>query len=128
MRVVYPDLVYGAIASSGVTYATVEDWQYFDIIRQFAPADCIQQVETTITEVDDLLSDSKTEKPIKALFGLANLTHNQDFASLLSVRSFRCILLPGVEVVPEPSGRVARQELGPGREQQRLCDFLCCAW
>ncbi|KIP05030.1 hypothetical protein PHLGIDRAFT_491601 [Phlebiopsis gigantea 11061_1 CR5-6] len=84
MKVVYPDLVYGAIASSGVTYATVEDWQYYDIIRQFGPSDCIQQVETTILEVDELLSDPKTVKSIKALFGLGNLTHAEDFASLLS--------------------------------------------
>lgn len=88
MRVVYPDLVFGAIASSGVTYATVEDWQYYDIIRQFAPADCVKQIETTVYEVDDLLSNPKTAEPIKALFGLGNLTHVQDFVSLISVRIF----------------------------------------
>ena len=85
MKVVYPDLVYGAIASSGVTYATVEDWQYFDIIRQFGPSDCIKQIETTVLEVDELLSNPKTVKEIKALFGLGNLTHVEDFASLLTV-------------------------------------------
>lgn len=85
MKVVYPELVFGAIASSGVTYATVVDWQYFDIIRQFGPADCIKQVETTVIEVDNLLSNPATHQPIKALFGLANLTHDEDFASLLAV-------------------------------------------
>lgn len=85
MKVLYPDLVYGAIASSGVTYATVEDWQYYDIIRQFGPADCIHQIETTVKEVDNLLSKPETVQPIKELFGLGNLTHVQDFASLLTV-------------------------------------------
>ena len=85
MRVRYPDLVFGAIASSGVTYATVVDWQYYDIIRQFAPADCVQQIETTVNEVDDLLENPRGVQPIKALFGLPNVTHNQDFVSVISV-------------------------------------------
>ncbi|THH02794.1 hypothetical protein EW026_g112 [Hermanssonia centrifuga] len=84
MRVLYPELVYGAIASSGVTYATILDWQYYDIIRQFGPTDCIHQIQTTVYEVDELLSDAKSHTPIKALFGLANLTHDQDFVSLLA--------------------------------------------
>ncbi|KAJ3552182.1 hypothetical protein NM688_g4286 [Phlebia brevispora] len=84
MRVTYPDLVFGAIASSGVSYATVVDWQYCDIIRQFGPADCISQIETTILEVDSLLDKSSSHGPIKALFGLANLTHDEDFASLIA--------------------------------------------
>ena len=45
-----------------------------------------QQVETTVDEVDNLLSDSKTVLPIKALFGLPNVTHVQDFVSLIAVR------------------------------------------
>lgn len=89
MKVLYPDLVYGAIASSGVTYATVVDWQYYDIIRQFGPANCISQVETTILEVDKLLDNPDSHGTIKALFGLGNLTHDEDFASLLAVSMSR---------------------------------------
>ena len=85
MRVRYPDIVFGAIASSGVTYATVVDWQYYDIIRQFGPSDCIKQVQKTVETVDELLSVPKTHDVIKGLFGLANLTHDEDFASVLSV-------------------------------------------
>lgn len=58
MRVLYPDLVYGAISSSGVTHATVVDWRYFDIIRQHAPANCVAQVVTAVDEVDKLLLGS----------------------------------------------------------------------
>lgn len=87
MRVRYPDLVYGAIASSGVTYATVRDWQYYDIIRQFAPPDCVQQIETTVNEVDSLLENPNAVRSVKALFGLPNVTHNQDFVSLIAVGS-----------------------------------------
>ncbi|CAL1716305.1 unnamed protein product [Somion occarium] len=84
MRVLYPDVVFGAIASSGVTFASLKDWQYYDIIRQFAPADCIKQVETTIVEVDELLSSDKTQATIQNVFGLPNVTHVEDFGSVLS--------------------------------------------
>ena len=87
MRVLYPDLVYGAISSSGVTHATVVDWRYFDIIRQYAPQDCMAQVVKAIDEVDRLLERSnKTRNAVKALFGLSGLSYDPDFASLLSVR------------------------------------------
>lgn len=88
MRVLYPDVVFGAIASSGVTFASLKDWQYYDIIRQFAPADCIKQVETTIVEVDELLSSDKTQATIQNVFGLPNVTHVEDFGSVLSVCSY----------------------------------------
>lgn len=88
MRVLYPDLVFGAIASSGVVHATLDDWRYFDIIRQSAPAACITQVERTIDEVDRLITspNAKTRLAIKSVFGLQNVTYDPDFASLLSVR------------------------------------------
>lgn len=85
MRVLYPELVYGAIASSGVTYATISDWEYFDIIRQFAPSNCVKQLETAVEEFDDLISNPKTRQTIKALYGLPNVTHDADVGSLLSV-------------------------------------------
>ncbi|KAI0757595.1 peptidase S28 [Daedaleopsis nitida] len=84
MRVLYPDLVYGAISSSGVTHATVVDWRYFDIIRQHAPADCMEQVVKAIDEVDRLLERNATRDAIKAVFGLNGISYDPDFASLLS--------------------------------------------
>ena len=89
MRVLYPELVYGAIASSGVTYATISNWGYYDIIRQFAPADCVKQLETAIEEFDNLLTISNTTRQtIKTLYGLPNVTHDADVASLLAVSDF----------------------------------------
>ena len=85
MRVLYPDLVFGAIASSGVVHATVDDWYYFDIIREFAPADCMARVAEAVDEVDALLERPETHDAVKAVFGLQNLTYDPDFASLLTV-------------------------------------------
>ncbi|RDX51519.1 peptidase S28 [Lentinus brumalis] len=84
MRVLYPDIVFAAISSSGVTHATVVDWRYFDIIRQFAPADCVAQVQKTIYEFDALIANKKTRDAIKAVFGLSGVSYDPDVASLLS--------------------------------------------
>ncbi|KAM5542175.1 hypothetical protein V8D89_004048 [Ganoderma adspersum] len=85
MRVLYPDIVFGAIASSGVTHATVVDWRYPDLIRQYASQTCVARIETAIAEVDSFLASNKTSAAIKAVFGLGGISYDPDFASLLSV-------------------------------------------
>ncbi|KAH9855843.1 peptidase S28 [Lenzites betulinus] len=86
MRVLYPDLVFGAISSSGVVHATIDDWRYMDIIRQSAPAACMAQVEKVVDEVDSFLASPNpaTRHAIKSVFGVPNITYDPDFASLLA--------------------------------------------
>ncbi|KAI0354883.1 peptidase S28 [Trametes cingulata] len=83
MKVLYPDLVYGAIASSGVTHASIENWEYMEIIRRAADPKCSQHLETSIKIIDALLDVPVTRTPLKALFGLAQLKHDEDFVALL---------------------------------------------
>ncbi|KAI0648136.1 peptidase S28 [Trametes meyenii] len=83
MKVLYPDLLFGAIASSGVTHASLENWEYMEIIRRAADPECSQNLQTSIEIIDALLDIPITRKPLKALFGLAELEHDEDFASLL---------------------------------------------
>ena len=85
MRVLYPDLVFGAISSSGVVHATLDDWYYFDIIRQYAPADCMTRLVEAIDEVDSYLANNATREAIKDVFSLGNVTFDADFASALTV-------------------------------------------
>ena len=85
MRVLYPDLVFGAISSSGVVHATVDDWRYFDIIRQFAPAACMARVAEAIEDIDAFLEVNATRGQIKDVFGLSGISYDPDFASLLTV-------------------------------------------
>ncbi|THH11148.1 hypothetical protein EW145_g846 [Phellinidium pouzarii] len=85
MRVLYPELVFGAIASSGVTHATLELWEYMDVIRRAADPQCAEHLVKSISAIDHvLLHQPYLSKPLKALFGLAGLEHNDDFASLLT--------------------------------------------
>lgn len=78
--------MFGAIASSGVTHATLELWEYMDVIRRAADSGCSRRLETSVAAIDDiLLNRPRLRKPLKALFGLAGLEHDDDFAEVLSV-------------------------------------------
>jgi len=83
MRVLYPELTFGAIASSAVTHAATVWWEYHEVIRRSAPPDCSLQIEHTIAFVDRILALPPLKKPLKRLFGLEDLEHDDDFASVL---------------------------------------------
>ena len=85
-RVLHPDLVYGALSSSGVIHATIELPEYMEVIRNAAPVDCSKGIESSIAVIDHiLLHNTLLRKPLKALFGLADLEHEDDFVSLIAV-------------------------------------------
>ncbi|KAJ9235482.1 hypothetical protein DTO169E5_6198 [Paecilomyces variotii] len=85
-RVIYPDVFFGAISSSGVTKAVYDYWEYFEPIRQFGPQDCIATTQKFVHILDNFLgkNDSTHVEEYKDLFGLGNLTYANDFANLLS--------------------------------------------
>lgn len=84
MRVKYPDLVYGAIASSAVTHAQINFPQYFDPIQQYAPEECISTLQSTIKVIDTLLDLPEPVPTIlKGLFGLEQLSDAADFADVI---------------------------------------------
>ncbi|KAJ7617733.1 peptidase S28 [Roridomyces roridus] len=84
MKVLHPDIVYGAIASSGVVEAAISNWGYYDIIRRAAPANCSAQFITAVEEVDALLSDPATNNKVKSFFGMPGLTLDADLMSFAS--------------------------------------------
>ncbi|KAF4617719.1 hypothetical protein D9613_006175 [Agrocybe pediades] len=85
MKVLYPDLVWGAIASSGVTHAALENWQYMDIIRTAADPKCSAHLVNSIEKIDSILSSGRGifKRQLKSLFGLGGLEHDDDFVSVL---------------------------------------------
>jgi len=106
MKILYPELVWGSIASSGtptsikcislincipgVTHAAVENWQYMEIIRQAADPTCSSHLQNSINIIDTILFTGLFKKQLKGLFGLADLEHDDDFASTISVRHSLC--------------------------------------
>ncbi|KAK2732658.1 low-affinity phosphate transporter [Myotisia sp. PD_48] len=88
LRKEYPDIFWGAIASSGVTKAIYDYWEYFEPIRKHAPQDCIKATQANIDIVDNIIlhkKDKKKTREVKALFGLQDLTHNDDFGNALAI-------------------------------------------
>ncbi|KAJ7213797.1 peptidase S28 [Mycena rebaudengoi] len=84
MKVLYPDIVFGSIASSGVTEAAISNWGYYDIIRRAAPANCSAQFITAVKEVDNLLSNPETNSKVKSFFGMPGLTLEADLTSFFA--------------------------------------------
>lgn len=101
-RIIYPDVFWGAISSSGVTVAIYDYWEYYEAHRLYAPKKCMSVLEKLIHAVDQILlpkarSEDYSElkkrtdndntariTQLKEVFGLGNLTHNDDFAAVVS--------------------------------------------
>jgi len=58
-----------------------------DIIRKAADPECSKHIVNSIKTIDYILSNSAEfiKRRLKALFGLAELEHDADFASVLEV-------------------------------------------
>lgn len=57
-----------------------------EIIRNAADPTCSSHLVKSIDIIDAVLLTGIFKKQLKGLFGLADLTHDDDFASLISVR------------------------------------------
>ncbi|KAI9510982.1 peptidase S28 [Russula earlei] len=84
MRIIYPDLVFGAIASSAVTHAVITNWEYMDVIRLAADPKCSSNLVNSISIIDRLLKVGRLRRPLKKLFELDGLQSDQDFVSMLT--------------------------------------------
>ncbi|KAG6816405.1 hypothetical protein H0H87_006209 [Tephrocybe sp. NHM501043] len=84
MKVLYPELTYGAIASSAVTHAALSNWEYMEVIRRAADAKCSSHLENSIVTIDHILDQPHFKGLLKGLFGLKDLEHDEDFVSLLT--------------------------------------------
>jgi Serine carboxypeptidase S28 len=87
LRVLYPDIFWGAISSSGVTKAIYDYWQYYEPIREYGPPDCVATTQHLTDAVDNILighANSSLVSDLKNAFNLGNVTYNNDFAYVLS--------------------------------------------
>lgn len=87
LRVQYPDVFWGSISSSGVTKAIWDYWAYWEPVSKNAPQDCVATQKAIVNVVDNILigkNDSSLTKELKEAFGLGNVTHDDDFAQVLS--------------------------------------------
>lgn len=77
-------LIWGGIASSAVTHAQISFPEYFEAIRQAAPAKCMRTLEQTVEAIDKGLevAGGRWKGIIKGLFGLEGLKSDADFAEV----------------------------------------------
>uniref|UniRef100_V5F0R2 Hydrolytic enzymes of the alpha/beta hydrolase fold n=2 Tax=Kalmanozyma brasiliensis (strain GHG001) TaxID=1365824 RepID=V5F0R2_KALBG len=97
MRLLYPDLVHGAIASSAVVAAVDEFPEYFYPIARGAPTNCSQAIQAAIAGIDEILApnpltggnqpdrDANRTAQLLKLFGVEGLTNLGDLASLNTI-------------------------------------------
>ncbi|KAI4255462.1 MAG: hypothetical protein LQ352_002555 [Teloschistes flavicans] len=85
LRVLYPDVYYGTISSSGVTEAIWDFWRYYEPVREYGPPDCIDKQTKLINVVDNiLLHNTKYTALLKRAFDMETITYDDDFAQVLS--------------------------------------------
>lgn len=87
LRKLYPDVYMGAIASSAVTEAIYDYWEYFEAARLFAPPGCALATQKFTDVIDKILIERTSQslvKSVKDVFGLGNLTNDKDFVNSLT--------------------------------------------
>lgn len=66
-----------------------------DVIRKAAPEKCSEHLVNSIRSIDSILTAPEHKflvGPLKSLFGLGGIVHNEDFVSVLEVRIIRSSL------------------------------------
>lgn len=85
LRKLYPRVFWGAISSSGVTAAVVDYWQYYEAARLYGPKTCVNATQKLTHIVDTILLEQRNHAaPLREVFSLQNITHDNDFARVLS--------------------------------------------
>ncbi|KAL9577676.1 MAG: hypothetical protein Q9203_007371 [Teloschistes exilis] len=85
LRVLYPEVYYGTISSSGVTEAIWDFWRYYEPVREYGPPDCIDKQTKLINVADNILrNNTKYTAQLKSAFGMESITYDDDFAQVLS--------------------------------------------
>jgi hypothetical protein len=72
---------------TGQTKAIYDYWAYYEPIAEYAPQECVANQKAIINIVDNILvgrNESKLTSMLKSVFGLPNVTHDNDFARVLS--------------------------------------------
>ncbi|BGP26294.1 extracelular serine carboxypeptidase [Rhodotorula toruloides] len=86
-RKLFPDVFAGGIASSAVTAAIEDYWQYYEPIRQNGPPECIDRLVNHTSLIDSLLAYQQPAltTALKGYFGLGNVTSDADFVNALAI-------------------------------------------
>lgn len=81
----YPGTLWGGIASSGTSLATLGAETWFDPYQKFGPQDCIGSLNAIVDKIDEVFESGNVAHiaHMKSIFGLQDLT-NLDFAQAIA--------------------------------------------
>ena len=81
-----------ALPLIGVTHAALSNWEYMEVIRIYANQTCSKNLQSSVETIDDIVAKGGQNLiKLKALFGLPNVSHVQDFVMVMQVRKIRAI-------------------------------------
>ncbi|CAK3848666.1 serine protease EDA2 [Lecanosticta acicola] len=82
----YGDILWGGIASSGVTKVTLTYPEWYDPILKFGPQDCVSSINAIVANIDHVFATGNRTAVhvMKAVFGLEALTDDRDFAMTIA--------------------------------------------
>ncbi|KIY00975.1 uncharacterized protein Z520_03641 [Fonsecaea multimorphosa CBS 102226] len=85
-RIQYPDIFWGGLSSSGITVAIDDNWQYYDVIRRYGPAQCVKKQQQLTNLMDNIYeSGNKTAlSELYAAFNVSDASKYPDLAYFLS--------------------------------------------
>ncbi|BGP56935.1 hypothetical protein JCM8202v2_004571 [Rhodotorula sphaerocarpa] len=86
-RKLFPDLFWGAIASSAVTTAVLDFHDYYTPIMEHGPLGCIEHLTNHTALIDSILAlnSSLLTPRLKGAFGLGGITSDADFVNALAI-------------------------------------------
>ncbi|KAA8576690.1 hypothetical protein MFRU_014g01720 [Monilinia fructicola] len=83
---IYPDILFGGIASSAPVKTVVGYPEWYNPIQKLAPQDCVASINGIVDKFDALVAANNTHaiRKFKSFFGLEDLTDNRDFAMTIA--------------------------------------------
>lgn len=86
-RKLFPDVFWGAIASSAVTTAVLDFHDYYTPIMEHGPRECIEHLTNHTALIDSVLAlnSSLLTPRLKGAFGLGGITSDADFVNALAI-------------------------------------------
>ncbi|XP_018566061.1 putative serine protease K12H4.7 isoform X2 [Anoplophora glabripennis] len=106
LRLKYPDLVQGAVSTSGPLLAKLDFYEYFQVVIDDLAAisqECVNNLTTAMKQVDDLLYNPSDEESLTSIFNLCEPIEGLDVDGF-EVANFYTSLTDAFASVAQSSG------------------------
>ncbi|RYN29238.1 hypothetical protein AA0112_g7371 [Alternaria arborescens] len=120
LRKMYPDQLWGAIASSAPLLAIQNVWQYLEAIRLRADPLCMQVVTTVVADIDDEIDRAGIDEEGEIIIN-DSLGRYRDMFNLSNEKTVRDFM----NQIATPLGLWQRRSWDEGQEDNRAWDYFC---